>query len=105
MKLLTAEIIKKLERKPLYSTDGQKQAEVLVKFFTPWSNWTWYAVEGTKHENGDWEFFGLVDGLEMELGYFFLSELQKLQGPGGLRVERDRYFQGTLYKEENEVKS
>jgi hypothetical protein len=62
-------------------------------------------VEGTKHENGDWEFFGLVEGHENELGYFFLSELQKLQGPGGLRVERDRYFQGMLYKEENEVKS
>lgn len=37
-------------------------------------------------------FFGLVDGLETELGYFTLSELEALRGPWGLKVERDLHF-------------
>ena len=38
------------------------------------------------------ECFGLVQGLENELGYFNLHELQALRGPAGLKVERDRWF-------------
>ena len=83
MKLLTAAIIKQLEKNPLYSGDGKKVVPVIVKFFCPWSSWTWYATEAAKTEEGDWEFFGLVEGHEKELGYFRLSELQSLRGPGG----------------------
>lgn len=62
-----------------------------VKFFTPWSSWTWYATEF----DGEDTFFGLVDGLEKELGYFSLSELSSIKGPVGLKIERDRYFRPT----------
>ena len=57
MKLMTKEIRKSLP--PLYSTDGQGD-EVIVraKYFTPDSNWTWYATEF----DGDDTFFGLVNG-------------------------------------------
>ena len=69
-----------------------------AKFFTPSANWTWYVLEGqsVKDETGrelDYEFFGLVDGMEKELGYFFLSELQQVRGPMGLPIERDLYWQ------------
>ena len=37
-------------------------------------------------------FFGLVDGFEVELGYFTLSELQRNRGKLGLPIERDLYF-------------
>ena len=67
MKLLTAAIIKKLEKNPLYSGDGNKVSPILVKFFTPDSSWTWYVLEAGKTEDGDWEFFGLVDGHEKEV--------------------------------------
>lgn len=67
-----------------------------VKFFTPWSNWTWYAFEGDKLEDGDWEFFGLVVGNEKEYGYFRLSELEAVRGPAGLKIERDRGFEGRV---------
>jgi len=30
------------------------------------------------------------------LGYFVLSELQKVNGPCGLKIERDLHFTGTL---------
>jgi len=72
----------------LYSTEHEKDPVVQVKFFTPWTSWTWYVTEF----DGEDIFFGLVDGFEKELGYFSLSELQSARGPGGLRVERDLYF-------------
>ena len=62
-----------------------------IKFFTPDSNWTWYATEF----DGVDIFFGLVDGLNKELGYFSLSELESVRGPLGLKIERDLYFKPT----------
>jgi len=72
------------------STDYMEAHEitVIVKFFTPDSNWTWYATEF----DGDDTLFGLVRGLETELGYFRLSELAAIRGPLGLPIERDLYF-------------
>jgi hypothetical protein len=92
MMLLTKEIIKKMPK--LYTHDGKpaNQVPIAVKFFTPDANWTWYVTEGEQQANGDWEFFGLVDGMEKELGYFTLSELQAIRGKFGLPVERDKYF-------------
>jgi len=70
-------------------------AIALVKFFTPDSNWTWYASEF----DGEDLFFGLVSGLEVELGYFSLSELQSVKGPLGLPIERDLYYIPKTLKE------
>lgn len=81
---------------PLYS--GEKlglSALAQVKFFTPDSNWTWYGSEF----DGEDVFFGLVDGFELELGYFSLSELKEARGPLGLPIERDRYFTPTSLKD------
>lgn len=91
-KLMTKEIEAKFAKIPWGSTDGKAaEAKVVVKFFSPYSNWTWYAVEG-RREGNDWVFFGLVDGHEKELGYFCLSELENAyRGPLPL-VERDCYF-------------
>ena len=86
MKLLTKELRAKLP--PLYSTEKDKDPTAVVKFFTPDSNWTWYATEF----DGEDRFFGLVDGFDKELGYFSLSELASARGPLGLPIERDRWF-------------
>lgn len=95
MKLLTPEIIKKLP--PLYSNEDKypKDIPIIAKFFTPWSNWTWYVIEGEKQDS-DYVFFGLVEGFEKELGYFTLSELESVTGPAGLRIERDLHFEGKM---------
>jgi hypothetical protein len=104
MQLLTAPIIKELNKTPLYSTDGQKgPRKVVVKFFSPDSSWTWYVLEG-KQVGEDWEFFGLVEGHEKELGYFTLSDLKTIRGSLRLPIERDRHFRGTIDVETNEVK-
>lgn len=74
---------------PLYA--GEKlglKALAPVKFFTPDSGWTWYPTEF----DGDDLLFGLVSGLETELGYFSLAELEQVRGPLGLPIERDLYF-------------
>jgi len=91
MKLLTAEIIKKLPA--LGSQDGKdsKTVPIIIKFFHAYTNWVHYVLEGSKTPEGDWEFFGLVRGLENELGYFTLSELESVK-IHGLGIERDMYF-------------
>ena len=66
-----------------------------VKFFTPDSNWTWYASEF----DGEDIFFGLVIGFETELGYFSLRELSEAHGPLGLPIERDLYFKPKSLRE------
>lgn len=107
MKLITKEVESALLKSPLYSTEKEKRSKVIVKFFTPWSNWTWYVIEGNKEkETGVWTFFGLVEGLETELGYFTLSELESVRGPAGLKIERDMYFDGKFVdKETNTIVS
>lgn len=92
MKLLTKEIEKLLPK--LYSQDGKNPANVkiVVKFFAPWTNWTWYVTEGERQENGDWLFFGLTRGDFNELGYFTLRQLQEVKGAWGLKIERDMHF-------------
>ncbi|NTU46325.1 DUF2958 domain-containing protein [Candidatus Roizmanbacteria bacterium] len=86
MKLLTAELLKKLPK--LYASEQENDPVVWCKFFTPDSSWTWYATEF----DGKDTFFGLVDGFEKEWGYFSLSELLNVRGHLGLPIERDRYF-------------
>ena len=95
MKLLTAEIIRKLEKHLLGSQEGKgDEAEVIVKFFGGGAA-TWLVTEGSVQEDGDWEFFGKVTlfGDEWEWGYFRLSELAEMKFPPfGLGVERDMYL-------------
>jgi hypothetical protein len=88
MKLLTQEIVKKLPK--LGDTEGvpTKDKAVIVKFFDPTGSWTWYATEW----DGEDLFFGLVDGWELEWGYFSLKELKSVRGLLGLGIERDMYF-------------
>jgi hypothetical protein len=90
MMLLTKANRKALPK--LYATEEQgDDAMAVVKFFDPSGSWTWFAVE----YDGDDTFFGLVDGFELELGYFSLSELKSVRGKLGLGIERDRYFTPT----------
>lgn len=71
-------------------------AQALVKFFTPDSNWTWYASE---YDPTAQVFFGYVIGFFDELGYFTLEELEGARGPLGLPIERDEHFKPTSLKE------
>lgn len=101
MELLTTELEQTLP--PIHSD----ATLALVKFFTPWAGWTWFASEASAEladgsevplseskakDRIDVLFFGRVLGLEDEYGYFRLSDLASLRGPIGLRIERDLHF-------------
>jgi hypothetical protein len=90
MMLLTKALRKRLP--PLYHSEKRGDPLVVCKFFDPTGSWTWYAIEGEEQEDGDVQFFGLVDGFEPEMGYFSLSELQQFRGRFGLGIERDMYW-------------
>lgn len=97
MQLLTKALWRSLP--PLGAGEDHATALARVKFFTPDSSWTWYASEF----DGDDTFFGLVDGFELEFGYFSLRELQGVRGHLGLPIERDLHFRpvplAQLYEE------
>lgn len=73
----------------LYATEQVSDPEVYVKLFTPDSNWTWFLTEYDPEQR---LCFGLVKGLDTELGYFSLTELEEVRGPLGLPIERDLHW-------------
>jgi|TARA_R110000803_G_C11790991_1_gene298028 hypothetical protein len=87
MKLLTKAIVNKFDK--VGSQEEIKDPVVIAKFFTPWSNWTWFATEYDPERK---IFFGMVHGHEKEWGYFSLDELVEVKGPFGLGIERDMMF-------------
>lgn len=98
VKLVTKEIERKMPE--LYSTEEIPTDDKIlaVKFFAPWSNWTWYAVE---FDAVDGVFFGYVEGHCGEWGAFSLAELESVRGPFGLKVERDRHWNPVKFSELN----
>lgn len=96
MKLMNKELEKEFEKYPLGSQDGLLgDAKVIVKYFNPVGVGTWLITEGNKLENGDYELFGychLGDDQNAEFGYVNLSQLENLELPFGMKVERDLYL-------------
>ena len=91
MSLIPQDIVNKIPN--LYETENQEEKICYVKLFLPSSSWTWYIIEIDKQDNNT--CFGFVDGLEQELGYFTLRELENVKGLLGLRVELDSNFKPT----------
>lgn len=89
-KLLTKALIEAFERQGTTHGKPLEDIKVIAKFFTPMSNWTWYATEYNPETRC---FFGLVDGFERELGYFSLDEFEEINQKNPFPViERDIYF-------------
>lgn len=87
MELMTNEIREQFKK--IGSQEGKGgDAICVVKFFDPTGGWTWFATELDQEDI----FFGLVDGFELEWGYFSLSELQGVKGRLGLGIERDLFI-------------
>lgn len=113
MMLITKAIATKLAAADQsYVDSGETPQQVLVKFFCPWGAATWWIVQGTPIDaNGepttadkakDWHMFGFADmgdHRSAELGYTLLSQLTEIRGPFGLKIERDRHYNGSTLKE------
>ena len=96
MQLLTDELRKIIP--PFYSSEDIELEEKMVyaKFFLADAQWAWYILELDPESN---TFFALVDGLDRELGYVSLEELEQVRGHMGLNIERDLYFKPVKYKD------
>ena len=92
MELLTDEIKAALPMLGMTEGTPVDQKEIICKFFNPMGAGTWYVVEGEQEPDGEWLFFGLVDLLEKEWGYFTLSQLTEIKLPFGMGVERDIHW-------------
>jgi hypothetical protein len=87
---MTKELEKKFAKFPLYSQEDKGfEAEVVVKYFNPCGLGTWLITEGEKQEDGDWLFFGYCHLFEWEWGYVTLGQLEEIQLPFDLTIERD----------------
>ena len=70
-------------------TENQEDPLALIKLFHPFSSWRWFVVEYCEKDE---LCFGLIEGHEVELGYFSLAELNELR-LRGLLLERDLHFE------------
>ncbi len=118
MQLMTKDIEKQFKK--IGCQENNPDPTVVVKFFNPCGVATWYATElyfvveqsdgnggiktveieaskmnGTPGKVVDMNFYGyasLFGDHNDEWGYFALSELQSVQGPFGIGIERDKFF-------------
>ncbi len=70
-----------------------KDMTVTAKFFSPWGAWSWYLIELDKDNNFA---YGIVTSEfcpNGEIGSFSIKELEELDAPFGLAVERDIHFE------------
>ncbi len=91
MELVTPE-----QRETLLANGAKRGADhfPLVKLFNPCGAGTWLVTELDPEDESI--AFGLADlGFGTpEIGSFSLTELESFQGPFGLGIERDLYFEG-----------
>ena len=90
MKIITEEFEALFKDYPLYSQEEVKDPKVIAKLFDPCGSATWFLTEYDPKEK---IAFSYVTGLcENEFGYTSLTELESIQRPFGLTIERDLYF-------------
>ena len=103
MKLITKQIKKQLDS----NNDRVPEKRVpYLKLFNPCGSATWLLSE---FNEGTGLFFGLCDmGFGYpELGYVSLEEIESVELPFGMKIERDMYWtpEGTLMEYYNKAKA
>ena len=87
MELMTKELEEQIPI--IYSQENEGDPIAHCKFFTPDSSWRWFVLE---YDPSKRLCFGYVCGMDNELGYFNLDELESVTGPMGLHIERDLHW-------------
>ncbi len=65
-----------IELPSINDADAKNNPPIIAKFTN--GQWNWYIIGGDKLDNGDYLLYGLVDGMEKELGKFTLKEIQSV---------------------------
>lgn len=95
MKMITKELRAAL---PAFrSQDGANEAAIVhAHYFSPWSGWDWWVLEGEPEVvdgvEVDFRFYGFVKGFAGEYGSFLLSELANARRGQLPLVERDLHW-------------
>lgn len=87
MKLLTKDLLDQFQKTG--SQEAVKDPIVIAKFFNPTGAGTWYATEYDPTEKMFFGYVSLFNDYNDELGYFSLEELESIQLPLGMSIERD----------------
>ncbi|WP_439131464.1 DUF2958 domain-containing protein [Polaribacter sp.] len=103
MKLITKEIAERFEK--VGDQSESKNPLIVVKYFDPAGSATWYA---TAYNPKNRVAYGYVTGLQIdEWGYFSMDELQAVERPFGLTIERDIYFEeqhfNTVFRDQQRI--
>lgn len=77
--------------KAIGSQEGVSDPIVVAKYFNPTGGGTWYATEYNPEEKMFFGYVSLFGDYNDEWGYFSLRELEGIQFPMGLGIERDLY--------------
>lgn len=88
MKLLTKEISEQLQRQ--YARGADMSQLVVAKLFDASGSWSWYVMNQDPEDPS--YLWGIVQGNELEIGSFSLTELESYKGRLGIGIERDLYF-------------
>tara|TARA_Y100001951_G_scaffold19590_1_gene14656 strand:- start:324 stop:665 length:342 start_codon:yes stop_codon:yes gene_type:complete len=73
-------------------TEKEKSFPAIVKLFNPVGVGTWWISELDPNTNIAFGYANLNDPMNAELGYVDIAELERIEGWGGLGVERDKFF-------------
>lgn len=96
MKLITKELEERF--KEIGNQSKVKNPLIIAKFFDPVGSGTWYATE---YDPRDKICYGYVTGLFTdEWGSFSIDELESIQRPFGLGIERDIHFKEKTFDEQ-----
>ena len=101
IKLITKELEKRFEQ--VGDQSNEENPLIIAKFFSPVGGATWYASE---YDPKTRICFGYVkdlvpseNGMFDEWGSFSIDELESVQLPFGLNIERDIHFKETRFDE------
>ena len=92
MSLMTKELEKRFEAQGYTGDKEAKDIIVIAKFFNPIGVGTWFCYEYEQEDRIFWCFANLGDPDFAELGTVSLDEMESLNLPFGLKIERDLYF-------------
>ena len=91
MKLLTKALLARFRE--VGSQEQVKDPIVIAKFFNPSGRGNWFALEYNEEEETFFGYVSLFGDYNDELGYFSLEELESINLPFGMKIERDGYFE------------
>tara|TARA_B100001250_G_C19387689_1_gene609128 strand:- start:204 stop:512 length:309 start_codon:yes stop_codon:yes gene_type:complete len=85
---MTKAIKKQAEKQ--YELGSDMNQKVVAKYFNPAGKGTWYLMNTEPNSDYAW---GIVDLFAVEMGSFRISELESINLPFGLGIERDLMFE------------